>query len=91
MVFSSKIFLFFFLPAVLAIYFLLRKNRKASNIFLTVEDDGVGMSLSDCAALNEELQKQYEKVCGPLTAFGNESHTTWDWMSHPAPWEYGAE
>ena len=40
---------------------------------------------------HEELCREYEKVCGPLTAFGNESHTTWDWMSHPAPWEYGAE
>ena len=40
---------------------------------------------------HEELCHEYEKVCGPLTAFGNESHTTWDWMSHPAPWEYGAE
>ena len=40
---------------------------------------------------HEELCREYEKVCGPRTAFGNESHTTWDWMSHPAPWEYGAE
>ena len=36
MVFSSKIFLFFFLPAVLTGYFLLRKHRRASNLFLTL-------------------------------------------------------
>ncbi len=42
-------------------------------------------------AQHEALCQEYEEVCGPLTAFGNKSHTTWDWMSHPAPWEYGAE
>ena len=36
MVFSSKIFLFYFLPAVLAGYYLLKKNRTLSNLFLTV-------------------------------------------------------
>ena len=36
MVFSSKIFLFFFLPAVLTGYFMLRKHRRASNLFLTL-------------------------------------------------------
>jgi len=36
MVFSSKIFLFYFLPAVLAGYYLLRKHRTLSNLFLTV-------------------------------------------------------
>ena len=36
MVFSSKIFLFYFLPAVLAGYYLVRKNRKLSNLFLTL-------------------------------------------------------
>ena len=36
MVFSSKIFLFYFLPAVLAGYCLLRRNRKLSNLFLTL-------------------------------------------------------
>lgn len=36
MVFSSKVFLFYFLPVVLAGYYLLRRNRKASNLFLTL-------------------------------------------------------
>ena len=36
MVFSSKIFLFYFLPFVLAGYYLLKRNRKASNVFLTL-------------------------------------------------------
>ncbi|MBQ9950607.1 MAG: MBOAT family protein [Clostridia bacterium] len=36
MVFSSKIFLFYFLPAVLAGYYLLKKSRTLSNLFLTV-------------------------------------------------------
>ena len=34
MVFSSKIFLFYFLPFTLAGYFLLRRWRRASNFFL---------------------------------------------------------
>jgi spore coat protein JB len=37
-------------------------------------------------ALNEE----YETACGPLTAMGNKSHTSWDWIDKPAPWEYNA-
>lgn len=36
MVFSSNAFLFFFLPAVLIIYYLCRKNRTLSNAVLTV-------------------------------------------------------
>ena len=36
MVFSSKIFLFYFLPAVLILYYLIRRNRKLSNLFLTL-------------------------------------------------------
>ncbi|MEE1199662.1 MAG: MBOAT family O-acyltransferase [Christensenellales bacterium] len=36
MIFSSKVFLFYFLPAVLLIYYLIRKNRKLSNVFLTL-------------------------------------------------------
>ena len=36
MVFSSKIFLFYFLPAVLAGYYLLKRSRKLSNLFLTL-------------------------------------------------------
>lgn len=36
MVFSSKVFLFYFLPIVLIGYYLLKRNRKASNLFLTL-------------------------------------------------------
>ena len=36
MVFSSKIFLFYFLPVVLVGYYLMKRNRKASNLFLTL-------------------------------------------------------
>ncbi len=39
----------------------------------------------------EALHGEFESRFGPLTAFGNESTTSWDWMSRPAPWEYGAE
>ncbi len=42
-------------------------------------------------AEREALHGQFEAQFGPLTAFGNESTTSWDWMSRPAPWEYGAE
>ena len=37
-----------------------------------------------------ELIAEYESTCGPLTAFGNESHTSWDWIDKPFPWEYSA-
>ena len=42
-------------------------------------------------AQQTELYREYESLCGPLTAFGNESHTSWDWMSKPFPWEYDAD
>ena len=38
----------------------------------------------------KELTAEYESTCGPLTAFGNESHTSWDWVDKPFPWEYSA-
>jgi len=37
-----------------------------------------------------ELTAEYESACGPLTAFGNMSHTSWDWIDKPFPWEYSA-
>lgn len=40
---------------------------------------------------SEALHAEYEAACGPLTAFGNQSTTSWDWMSRPFPWEYDAE
>lgn len=42
-------------------------------------------------ARQTELYKEYEALCGPLTAFGNESQTSWDWMSKPFPWDYDAD
>ena len=42
------------------------------------------------SAQSEALHAEYEASCGPLTAFGNRGDT-WDWMSQPFPWEYGAE
>ncbi len=40
---------------------------------------------------HEELHHAYEASAGPLTAFGNESTTAWDWMKKPFPWECDAE
>ena len=40
---------------------------------------------------SEALHREYESALGPITAFGNESTTTWDWMKKPFPWEYDAE
>ena len=42
-------------------------------------------------AQSKALHKEYEAVCAPLTAFGNESTASWDWMSNPFPWEYDAD
>lgn len=42
-------------------------------------------------AQSESLQAQYQATYGPLTAFGNESKTSWDWIDKPAPWEYNAD
>ncbi len=38
-----------------------------------------------------ELHRAYEATVGPITAFGNESTTSWDWMKKPFPWEYDAD
>ncbi len=35
-----------------------------------------------------DLIVSYEASCGPLTAYGNVSQTSWDWVKAPAPWEY---
>lgn len=42
-------------------------------------------------AQQKALRKEYESLCGPLTAFGNQSQTSWDWISKPFPWEYDAD
>lgn len=33
------------------------------------------------------LAAQYERDNGPLTAFGNQSESTWDWVKSPWPWQ----
>ena len=43
--------------------------------------------------LNERravLTEEYQKSSGPLTAMGNMSKTSWDWVDTPFPWEYEA-
>ena len=42
-------------------------------------------------AQREELHREYESIHGPLTAFGNQSEDSWDWISSPFPWEYHAD
>ena len=41
-------------------------------------------------ARRAELAEEYEKICGPLTATGKTSTTSWDWTDTPFPWEYEA-
>ena len=36
------------------------------------------------------LMEKYEKTCGPLTMYGNQSRTSWDWVEGPWPWEADA-
>ena len=38
----------------------------------------------------EQLVAELEKNHSPMTAFGNESHSSWDWISSPWPWELSA-
>jgi len=33
------------------------------------------------------LIARYEREVGPLTAFGNQSTTSWDWIKSPWPWQ----
>ena len=42
-------------------------------------------------AQSEALHAEYEASHAPLTAFGNKSDTSWDWMNKPFPWEYDAD
>ena len=39
-------------------------------------------------ARRQKLIEDYESLCGPLTAFGNVSTVSWDWVKGTAPWEY---
>lgn len=41
-------------------------------------------------ARRKALYAEYETACGPITATGNESHTSWDWIEKPFPWENSA-
>lgn len=41
-------------------------------------------------ARRKGLHAQYETSCGPLTAMGNRSTASWDWIDQPFPWEYKA-
>ena len=35
----------------------------------------------------DSVMAMYEKNCGPLTMRGNTSHSSWDWVTGPWPWE----
>jgi spore coat protein JB len=41
-------------------------------------------------AERQEVLSLYESACGPLTAGGNQSHSSWDWFKGPFPWDYEA-
>lgn len=36
------------------------------------------------------LVERYQAEIGPLTPFGNTSHTKWEWVNRPFPWDYDA-
>lgn len=33
------------------------------------------------------LMAQYEREVGPISAFGNVSQNSWDWIKSPWPWQ----
>lgn len=35
------------------------------------------------------LTEEYENTVGPLTAMGNRSRVTWQWVDGPWPWQAG--
>ena len=35
----------------------------------------------------QETVALYEEACGPLTPFGNNNRTRWQWTDSPMPWE----
>ncbi|MBQ9098057.1 MAG: spore coat protein CotJB [Clostridia bacterium] len=37
--------------------------------------------------LLEQLKRAYEDSFGPLTLYGNQSDTSWQWVDGPWPWE----
>ncbi len=38
----------------------------------------------------ETLMDTIENHRGPMTMYGNKSHTSWDWTDKPWPWEFDA-
>lgn len=38
-------------------------------------------------AQRQTVIHSYEKNCGPITMYGNNSKTSWDWVKAPWPWE----
>ncbi len=37
-------------------------------------------------AERNKLLDEYQAACGPVTAYGNNSHNSWDWIKTPWPW-----
>ena len=44
----------------------------------------------DLVAEKIRLTAEYEAACGPVTATGNTSRDSWDWIKSPWPWTYEA-
>lgn len=38
-------------------------------------------------AEREKILAEYEAAFGPITMYGNESDSDWDWVKGPWPWE----
>ena len=38
-------------------------------------------------AQRKALMTQYEREVGPISAFGNVSQNSWDWIKAPWPWQ----
>lgn len=37
--------------------------------------------------MQRKLSAEYQSQYGPITAFGNENKSAWDWTATPWPWE----
>ncbi len=35
----------------------------------------------------KQVLASHQKNCGPVSMYGNESRTSWDWVKGPWPWE----
>ena len=44
----------------------------------------------ELVAEKTRLVAEYEAACGPVTAYGNTSRDSWDWIKSPWPWTYEA-